>query len=235
MRTRQSIINYIYRKEDIDKFDSKFKLFGAAQKFNTEAFLKIRLFTSSSIFVLVFLFANNTFIVAPLITLLYYYGMTYLMVDKPLKERAKTLEREAFYYFEVLTLSLESGRNLEMAIETACTYIKSGISQEFKETLYQVKFGKSLSEALDDMRMRIPSEIVNNIITNVMQSSLFGNSILNTMYNQLDYLRDKQIMEVKAEISKIPTKISIFSVIFFVPLILMLIIAPLVIDYITNL
>jgi hypothetical protein len=55
------------------------------------------------------------------------------------------------------------------------------------------------------------------------------------MYNQLDFLRDKQIMEVKAEISKIPTKISILSVVFFVPLILMLIVAPLVIEYINNL
>jgi pilus assembly protein TadC len=68
-----------------------------------------------------------------------------------------------------------------------------------------------------------------------MQSSIFGSSILETMYNQLDFLRDKQIMDIKAEIAKIPTKISVFSVIFFVPLILMLIVAPLVIEYINNL
>jgi pilus assembly protein TadC len=55
------------------------------------------------------------------------------------------------------------------------------------------------------------------------------------MYNQLDFLRDKQIMEAKAKISKIPTKISILSVVFFVPLILILVLAPVIIEYFNNL
>jgi tight adherence protein C len=235
MKSKQSIIESIYRKEDIKKLEDKLNLFGISRKFSVEAFLNIRFFTTLLVFLFLFLFLDNGFILAPIFTIVYYFGFTYLQIDKPLKARARKLEHEAFYYFEVLTLSLESGRNLEMGIDAACTYINSEISQEFKETLYQVKFGKSLSEALEQMRSRIPSEAVNNIITNVMQSSLFGNSILDTMYNQLDFLRDKQIMDIKAEISQIPTKISVFSVVFFVPLILMLIIAPLVIDYVTNL
>ena len=235
MKSKQSIIESIYRKEDIKKLEDKLNLFGISRKFSVEAFLNIRFFTTLLVFLFLFLFLDNGFILAPIFTIVYYYGFTYLQIDKPLKARARKLEHEAFYYFEVLTLSLESGRNLEMGIDAACTYIDSEISHEFRETLYQVKFGKSLSEALEQMRYRIPSEAVNNIITNVMQSSLFGNSILDTMYNQLDFLRDKQIMDIKAEISQIPTKISVFSVLFFVPLILMLIIAPLVIDYVTNL
>lgn len=235
MKSKQGIIESIYRREDIFKLDAKLKLFGISRKFSTATFLNIRFFTTLLAFIFIFLFADNGFVIAPIFSLVYYYAFTYFMLEKPLKMRARKLEHEAFYYFEVLTLSLESGRNLEMAIEAACTYITSEMSSEFRETLYQIRFGKSLSEALDEMRFRIPSEAVNNIIMNVMQSSLFGNSILETLYNQIDFLRDKRIMEIKAEISKIPTKISVFSVVFFVPLILMLIIAPLIIDYITSL
>ena len=36
------------------------------------------------------------------------------------------------------------------------------------------------------------------------------------MYNQLDFLKDKQIMDIKARINTIPNKISIFSVLFFI-------------------
>jgi tight adherence protein C len=232
---KQSIVDYIYRKENLMKLEARLKLFGISRKFSTASFLNIRFFTSLVIFLIFFLFFDNGFILAPIITVLYYFGFTYLMIDKPLKDRAYKLEHEAFYYFEVLTLSIESGRNLEMAIDAACTYIDSEISSEFRETLYQIKFGKSLTEALNEMRYRIPSEAVNNIILNIMQSSLFGNSILDTLYNQLDFLRDKQIMDIKGEISKIPTKISVFSVVFFVPLILMIIIAPIIIDYLTSL
>lgn len=232
---KQNFIELIYRKEDIKKLDDKINLFGISRKFSTDSFLNIRFFTTIMVFFISFLFLDGGFILAPLFGIIYYYGYTYLRIERPLKIRARKLEHESFYYFEVLTLALESGRNLEKSIESACANLDSEISREFRETLYHVKLGKSLSEALEQMRHRIPSEAVNNIITNVMQSSLFGNSILDTMYNQLDFLRDKQIMDIKAEISQIPTKISVFSVIFFVPLILMLILAPLVIDYVTNL
>ena len=33
------------------------------------------------------------------------------------------------------------------------------------------------------------------------QSHLFGNSIIDTMYNQLDFLKDKQVMEIKDQIN----------------------------------
>lgn len=115
----------------------------------------------------------------------------------------------------------------------ACKYIDSEISSEFKETLKQVNFGKSLTEALSLMSSRIPSITVNNIILNMEQSNLFGNSIIETMYNQLDFLKDKQVMDIKEEINKIPNKISIFSVLFFIPLILLIILGPVLIDFIS--
>ena len=116
----------------------------------------------------------------------------------------------------------------------ACKYIDSEISDEFKETLKQVNFGKSLTESLSLMSARIPSLTVNNIILNMEQSNLFGNSIIDTMYNQLDFLKDKQIMDIKAQINKIPNKISIFSVLFFIPLILLIILGPVLIEFLIG-
>ena len=77
----------------------------------------------------------------------------------------------------------------------------------------------------------MPSETINNIILNITQTDVFGNSILETMYNQVDFLREKQILEIKGQINKIPNKVSIVSVIFVVPLILVLILGPFVINF----
>ena len=77
----------------------------------------------------------------------------------------------------------------------------------------------------------MPSEIINNIILNITQTNLFGNSILETMYNQIDFLRDKQILSIKEQINKIPNKVSIVSVLFVVPLILIMILGPIVINF----
>ena len=75
----------------------------------------------------------------------------------------------------------------------------------------------------------MPSDTVNNIILNIQQANTFGNDIVQTMYNQIDYLREKRVLETKAIISKMPVKISIVSVIFFIPLLLLLLLGPMLI------
>ena len=80
------------------------------------------------------------------------------------------------------------------------------------------------------MKRKIPSETINNIILNMTQTSVFGNSILETMYHQIDFLRDKQILEIRGAINKIPNKVSIISVVFVVPLILLMILGPFIIN-----
>lgn len=234
MKNKKSFINRIYREKDIKKIDAKINQFGVSKKFTTEYFMNFRLFTSIIVFVVLFIFADFGALIAPVATVLWYILVGYFMIDKPLKKRERKLDNEAYYYFEVLTLALESGRNLENAIKMACKYIDSEISNEFKETIKQVNFGKSLTESLSVMSTRIPSLTINNIILNMEQSNLFGNSIIETMYNQLDFLKDKQIMDIKAQINKIPNKISIFSVLFFIPLILLIILGPVLIDFLLK-
>ena len=234
MKNKKSFINRIYREKDIKNIDSKINKFWVSKKFTTEYFMNFRLFTSMIVFVVLFIFADFGALIAPVATVLWYILVGYFMIDKPLKKRERKLDNEAYYYFEVLTLALESGRNLENAIKMACKYIDSEISSEFKETIKQVNFGKSLTESLSVMSMRIPSLTINNIILNMEQSNLFGNSIIETMYNQLDFLKDKQIMDIKAQINKIPNKISIFSVLFFIPLILLIILGPVLIDFLLK-
>lgn len=234
MKEKRTFIHRVYRKKDIKKIEDKINLFGVSKQFSTDYFMNFRFYTSMIVFVLVFIFFDSGPLLAPILTFLWYYVVGYYLIDKPLKKRERKLDNEAYYYFEVLTLALESGRNLENAIKMACKYIDSEISDEFKETLKQVNFGKSLTEALSLMSYRIPSLTINNIILNMEQSNLFGNSIIETMYNQLDFLKDKQVMDIKAQINKIPNKISIFSVIFFIPLILLIILGPVLVDFLAG-
>ena len=98
----------------------------------------------------------------------------------------------------------------------------------------EIKLGKSLNEALTDMKKRIPSDAINNAILNMVESNMFGNSIKDSMVNQIDFLREKQMLEVKSEINKLPTKVSIISVIFFVPIMLLIILAPVLLDYLLG-
>lgn len=137
-----------------------------------------------------------------------------------------------YNFFEVLTLSIDTGRNLSGGLEVTTNNVSGELSREFKETLREVTFGKSLVEAVNDMQERIPSESINNIILSLNQANFYGNNVIDNLYQQVDYLREKRKMEVKAKISKIPIKISVISVLFFVPLMLLIIISPILLSYI---
>ena len=194
-------------------------------------FIFLRLVTTLLVLLLFTYILSVGYIFAPFVAIVYYYLFYYILIESKIKRRIKKLDKEALDFFEILTLTLESGRNLENALEITCFNIDSELSNEFKKTLFEMKFGKSLVEALDDMKKRIPSESINNIILNITQTSIFGSSILDTMYNQIEFLRDKQILEIKEQINKIPNKISIISVIFVLPIILLLILGPIFINF----
>ena len=120
----------------------------------------------------------------------------------------------------------------KVSLEVTTNNVSGELSREFKETLREVTFGKSLVEAVNDMQERIPSESINNIILSLNQANFYGNNVIDNLYQQVDYLREKRKMEVKAKISKLPIKISVISVLFFVPLMLLIIISPILLSYI---
>ena len=75
---------------------------------------------------------------------------------------------------------------------------------------------------------------VNNIILNLIESNIYGSNIVESLSNQLSYLSDKILLDTKAKINKMPIKISLVSVFIFIPLILLIILPPLVINIVNN-
>lgn len=225
------IIKKIYRVKDIEYIQRKINMLGSNRKikFDAVSFLNLRVITTIVLTIILFLSSVNYFMI-PFIIILYYNLFYYVFITNEINKRIKKLDREALSFFEVLSLSLESGRNLENSLELTCYNIDNELSSEFKRSLMEIKFGRSLMEALDDLKKRIPSDTINNIILNITQTSVFGNSIIEVMNNQVEFLREKQILEVKSQINKIPNKVSIVSVLFIVPLILLMILGPFIIN-----
>ena len=230
-RNKNNPLRSLFNKKQLNKIDDKINLLGLESKYTGETFLIIRIITSVILFAIIFSNFKYGYIVGIVMAIVYYILFEKILLDNKIKNRGKKLDNEAIYFFEVLTLSLQTGRNLSEAISMTTSSVDSELSNEFKEALRETKYGKSLSESLTDMQKYIPSDNINNIILTLTQANMYGSSIINTMQNQVDYLREKRIMEVKSAISKIPTKISVISVFFFIPLILLIILGPVLINY----
>lgn len=225
------ITKNIYSNYSLNDIRNKMRLLGKEDEKDVLKFLNIRLLTSIILFFVILYFVDWGYILSPILVVLYYIFLPNITIDVKIKKRRAKLEREAMYFFEILSLSLESGNNLYNAIKVTSNSIDSELSNEFKKMMIDIEYSKSFDEAINDMKERIPSDTINNILLNIRESNMFGNSIIGTLNNQLDYLRETKILETKAYISKIPLKISVISVVFFIPLLLLLILGPVLINY----
>ena len=226
-----SILNFLYREKTINELNKKIKLLGINNQENAIKFMNMRIISSILIFFMVLYLLDFGYILAPILTYIYYKVLPNLYFDSKIKKRRRQIDYDAMYFFEILALSLESGNNLINAIKVTSNSIDSSLAYEFRECIRSINLGKSLDEAMDDLKLRIPSEVVNNIILNIRESNLFGNNIIDTLYNQIDYIRERIILENRAYIAKLPLKISIISVVFFIPLLLLLILGPVILNY----
>lgn len=228
MRKRHFVYK-IFRKKTIKRVENKIKLLGNFD-LSIEDYLLIRLMMSTMVFIIFFLMTKYSFL-APLMTVLFYIFFEKIILDYQIKKREKLIEKEAIFFFQIVNLTLESSRNLKYAIEITSKTVNGELSSEFKKAFGEMKLGKSFNEALKAMKERIPSENVNSIILNLTESAIFGSSIISTINNQIEYIEEKQLLEVKALINKLPTKISIISVLFFIPIMLLIILAPVILQY----
>ena len=226
-----NVLSLIYREKTINELNKKIKLLGINYKYNIYKFMTLRIISSIILFIVVLFLNDLGYILSPIITYLYYSLLPSMYFNPLIKKRSNRLDYQAMYFFEILALSIESGNNLINALKVTSNSIDNELSYEFREVIKEVEIGKSLDEAMTSLKERIPSDTINNIILNIKESNLFGNNIIDTLYNQIDYIREKIVLENRAKISKLPLKISIISVIFFLPLLLLLILGPVILNY----
>ena len=218
----KNLVNKIYTKETIARIKKKNKQFGVEHNYDVDLILGNHLIISIFIFIIALI--DTTLLKSILIVIAYFFLAEYFFFDYRLAKRRKKLEKQSTFFFQILSLTLESGNNLKNSIDLTCKNMDNDMT-----------LGKSLNESLDDLKTRIPSDTINNIILNLMESNIYGNNMIESLNRELDYISDKIILEAKGKINKMPIKISVVSVLIFIPLLMLIIIGPLIIKVIESL
>ncbi|MCI6763485.1 type II secretion system F family protein [bacterium] len=229
----KNLVNKIYTKETIARIKKKNKQFGVEHNYDVDLILGNHLIISIFIFIIALI--DTTLLKSILIVIAYFFLAEYFFFDYRLAKRRKKLEKQSTFFFQILSLTLESGNNLKNSIDLTCKNMDNELSREFKKAMDDMTLGKSLNESLDDLKTRIPSDTINNIILNLMESNIYGNNMIESLNRELDYISDKIILEAKGKINKMPIKISVVSVLIFIPLLMLIIIGPLIIKVIESL
>ena len=165
---------------------------------------------------------NYGYIIAPLITVLYYIFIEIVVLDSGLKKRVEEIENDALEFMPIFLLSLKNGRNIKKSLQYTTEIVDNTLSSEFAKALYDEKVGKSLDEALIKMKTRIPSDLVVNMIVSIIEANRLGNSISDSINTQLSYIDNKRKTRIISSYKIVPLKMAFISVVFVFLVLLLL-------------
>lgn len=189
---------------------------------NPLIFIYMRLISSLILFIVLLFFLQYGYLIAPIVTVLYYIFVEVVILDFNIKVRADELENDALDFIPILLLGLKGERNVRKALVYSTEIVDNSLSDEFKKVLGNEKIGKTLDEALLEMKMRIPSDFILNMITSICEANRLGNSINESIGNQLSYIESKKKRKIINSYKIIPFKMAIASVVFIFAVILLL-------------
>lgn len=228
----RSVTLKLFSNKTISRFKKKNMALGIKNKSSYVSDLSLYLLVIIIAFVVSIMFCYHRFYLIILLPIGAALLFEFLYYDVRLAKRRALLNKQALFFFQILSLTLESGNNLRGAIELTTSSISNDLSDEFKKALSDMRMGSTMNEALLDLEKRIPSEVITNIILNLTESNVYGSDMIKSLNTQIDYLNNKLVLSVREQINKMPIKISVVSVLLFIPIILLIILSPLIIELI---
>ncbi len=130
---------------------------------------------------------------------------------------------------DLMLVCVEAGQSLDQAINRVAKEIESAypaLSEEFQIIAYEMKAGKDKTRVLRDMGERVDVQDINSFVTTLIQSASFGTSIAEALRVYADEMRDKRVMRAEEKANKLPTKLTLGTMMFCVPPLLIILIGP---------
>ncbi|ASK61833.1 pilus assembly protein TadC [Virgibacillus phasianinus] len=156
-----------------------------------------------------------------------YYPSFYLSVI--IKKRRYEIQKKMPDFFDMVTLSIEAGMGLDASLQKVCNQMKGPLSDEFQQTLEDMRLGKSRREALADLRSRVPVHQFQSIITSLIQADMLGVGMAKVLRSLTLRIREQRTQLAREQAMKAPVKMVFPMLLFIFPAIFIVLLGPLII------
>ncbi|MCE5974024.1 type II secretion system F family protein [Sinirhodobacter sp. WL0062] len=158
-------------------------------------------------------------------------------VNQRVSARSQEIQNGFPDALDMLLVCVEAGQSLDQGIirvskELGTSY--PAISQEFEVIAHEIKAGKDKATVLRAFGERAGVPDVQSFVTVMIQSQQFGTSIAEALRLYAADMRDKRIMRAEEAANKVPTKMTLGTMLFTVPPLLIILVGPSVHDMIEN-
>ncbi|MGR3436707.1 MAG: type II secretion system F family protein [Shimia sp.] len=160
-------------------------------------------------------------------------GVGYMLpkywVTKRIQKRQEAIENGFPDSLDMMLVCVEAGQSLDQAIMKVSQELRAGcpeLADEFGIVSHEMKAGKDKQLVLRDMAERSGVQDVSSFVTVLIQSQTFGTSIADALRVYAGEMRDKRVMRAEEKANKLPTKMTLATMMLTVPPLLIILIGP---------
>ena len=187
-----------------------------------------RILSGAIIFAILFMFLEYGYIVAPIVFIMYCLLFEFIFLDINVIRKNNMLLLDSLDYFNNFNLVLKSKKNIVDAIKMTNKTIDNSISKMFEGVLENIRIGKSLDEALNDLLVILPNDILANIIISLREANIDGNDVTKGIESQLNLINNRKNKLIVSYYKFIPFRMGLCSIISIIVMLLVLIIFKIV-------
>ncbi len=149
------------------------------------------------------------------------------------QRRMQTRQQEIINGFadslDLMLVCVEAGQSLDQCINRVAKESRAGypaLAEEFEIVSQEVKAGKERVQVLKDMAERVGVPDVASFVTTLVQSATFGTSIAEALRIYSAEMRDKRVMRAEEKANVLPTKLTLGTMLFTLPPLMIILIGP---------
>ncbi|MEM6939625.1 MAG: type II secretion system F family protein [Pseudomonadota bacterium] len=157
------------------------------------------------------------------------YYLPKYWVTKRVDERKDQITRGFPDALDMMLVCVEAGQSLDQCINRVARELRASyraLAEEFEVVAYEMKAGKDKVTVLNDMGERCGVQDVQSFVTVLVQSAAFGTSIAEALRVYASEMRDKRVMRAEEAANKLPTKMTLATMMLTVPPLLIILVGP---------
>ncbi len=151
-------------------------------------------------------------------------------VSRRISKRITEIVKAIPYTLDLITVSVEAGLSLDGAIGRIVGAIAGPLSDEFGQTLKEMRMGIEKKEALKNMGERVSNKDLSMILSSIVQADELGVSLGKILRIEGAQLREKRKQIAREKAMKAPVKILFPLILFIFPTIFMVVLGPAIIQ-----
>ena len=139
---------------------------------------------------------------------------------------------------DMMLVCIEGGQSLEQAMARVGKEMEAAsgpLSEELQIVSHEFRAGKDRVAVLRDFAARCAVNDISSFVTVLVQSTAFGTSIADALRVYASEMRDKRLMRAEEKANVLPTKLTLGTMMFTVPPLILILIGPSVIQIIRAL